>query len=109
MQNLNTANQNVVPQAASVNHAVSCGHSADCVVTTAKHLLGRKRLSVPSYKPASLESGSTPGSGAQRRLATSGARPDVRTFPDFGNSPTMPGDMPAPAWAALVITRALCG
>jgi hypothetical protein len=109
-RNLNTASQNVVHHAANANCAVLCGHSADRIVTAAKRLLGRKRQSVPaSYEPATSSSGGMrmPGRGGQGRLATSGQRPDVQTFPDSGMRPSMAGDTPAPIWAALVITRAL--
>ena len=110
-QNLNTASQNVVHQSANVNHAVLCGHSADCIVTATKRLLGRKRPSVPAtYEPATSSLGTMqmmPGRAGQRRLATSGARPDARTFPDSGIRPSTAGDTPAAIWAALIIMRAL--
>jgi hypothetical protein len=109
-QNFNTASLNVVHQSANVNHAVLCGHSADCIVTATKRLLGRKRLSVPaSYEPATSSLGTMqmmPGRAGQRRLATS-ARPDARTFPDSGMRPSTAGDTPAAIWAALIIMRAL--
>jgi hypothetical protein len=109
-RNLNTASQNVVHQAANANHAVVCGHSADRIVTAAKRLLGRKRLSDPaSYAPATSSLGTMrmPGRASLRRLATSGERPDVRTFPDTGTRPSMAADTPAGIWAALIIMRAL--
>ena len=110
-RNLNTASQNVVHHAANANCAVVlCGHSADRIVTAAKRLLGRKRQSVPaSYEPVTSSSGGMrmPGRAGQCRLATSGQRPVVQTFPDSGMRPSMAGDTPAPVWAALIITRAL--
>jgi hypothetical protein len=109
-QNLNSASQNVVHHTANVNHAVLCGHSADCIVTATKRLLGRKRLPVPaSYGPEISSSGSMrmPGRGGQRRLVTSGDQPDVRMFPESGTRPWTAGDTPAAIWAALIITRAL--
>jgi hypothetical protein len=109
-QNFNTASLNVVHQSANVNHAVLCGHSADCIVTATKRLLGRKRLSVPaSYEPETSSLGTMqmmPGRAGQRRLAIS-ARPDARTFPDSGMRPSTAGDTPAAIWAALIIMRAL--
>jgi len=108
-RNLNTASQNVVHHAANANHAVLCGHSADCIVTATKRLLGRKRLSAPAwYEPetSSLGTMRMPGRRGQR-LSQSGRRPDVRTFPDSGMRPSTAGYTPAAIWAALIIMRAL--
>jgi hypothetical protein len=105
--NLNTASRNHVHHAANVNCAVLCGHSADRIVTAAKHLLGRKRLSEPaSYQPGSSWGPMGMSKRDQGRLQQGDPRPARPTFPDSGTR-RIAGEAPAPVWATLVITRAL--
>ena len=100
----------VVRNAANVNHAVLCGHAADCIDTTTKRLLGRKRTSSLVWQlPAASSLRSTYGRqlGEQCPAPTGLGRPVMRTFAEPAMRPWQAGEAPASAWAALVITRAL--
>ncbi len=99
----------VVRNAARVDHAVLCGHAADCIEMTTKRLLGRKRTSSLAWQLPASSSARAPESalGDQCPAPAVLARPVMRTFSDTPMRPWQAEEAPAAAWAALVITRAL--